>query len=651
MDDDFKYIKIINEFLPIVEKKWVYNNNCYKCNSEFGNLINRQHHCRACGRSYCWNCCHNKIDFAEDIIKAPKEEKTYKKSINNFFGYSLKKSNDDSKLVCDICYPKLWKLSKIEIYIRICGFFDLSDLMNIMLVSKKYYKSAIYWLCKFRRIQINPKTTFGNWESNIIKTSIKYFNGHSLWIKESIKLFLLERYNSKKDSSVFHFESIGNCMQNDKNICCESLNCYNICQNNLNIYDFVEILEYITYLENKYKKMFWESYGLRSNLKMILQKIYQPNNLIIKKVLPIIIILLLKLLNTKIEIDDDFLHLLFDLLLVDSKKVCIILNDIELLKNNKYENENSSVNFVSSLEKYIEKKNIDINENLIKIKNLRDFTVNIYYYDNLSNINSKLPLIYYFDFDMEIIEIDHTVIYKNNKNTNDYALYLSAKVKYLSKIINKKILIRRTSNFDEYYNCNLIKIIRDKMLKYSVNNGSLLNDIPISDTMIISNNFLVIELPEDSIFVSDLYSRKMTIKDYVCHTASTKTVEKMMNNFISSLSLMSVLACFFNFKINDYSRIMINKKEQIFIVNFNQEYTDDELKNSLYITKSMCDILGPKNGYHFGLFARKTIELYDNLKIQNGFINSYLRGILNSSNETYFEIKSINDIKIIKVNI
>lgn len=648
MDNDFKYIKTINNILPVVEKKWVYNDNCYKCNSEFGSIMNRQHHCRCCGKSFCWNCCHNKIDFSEDLIGSPKEEKTYKKSLNSFFGY--KKRDDDNKLVCDICYSKLWNINKLEVHIIICGFLDLRDLLNVMSVSKKYYDSSIYWLYKFRKIQINHESQLNKWESNILKSSIKYFYGHSVWIKESIKVYLIERYNQNENISTLSFDAIVSCISNNKNISCESMNCYKCCQNSLNVYDLIEVIENIVYLENKNSKIFWKNYGLRSNLKMIIQKISQPNNSIIRKILPLFTILLLKLLNTAEEIDFEFVHMLFDFILLDSKKICFILNDIELLKNSKYNNENSSINFISCLEKYIEKKNINIKDILLKLKNLRDFTVNIYYYHNLSNINSKLPLIYYFDYDMEIIEINQTMIYKNNQNSQDYALFVSAKVKYLSKTINKKFLIRRTANFNEYYISNLMKILRDKMTKYTIENGFLMCDVPICDVILISNNFLVVELPDEGVFLSDLYSKRMNLKDYLCHTASSKTVEKMMNNFISSLSFMTVLGCSFNLKIKDPLCVMINKKEQVFITNHNQ-INEDEWQNSLYVINSMIDILGPRKGYHFEKFAKKTIELYDILRIQNNFINSYMRVIFENLDTIYFEKKSINDIKITKHNL
>lgn len=641
MENDFKYINDLNNFLPMVEKKWVYTNNCTKCNSEFGNLMNRQHHCRCCGRSFCWNCCHNKIDFPIDLVDVPKEERTYKKSFNNlFFGYVKQKNEDNNKVVCDNCYSKLWNINKIEVYIRICGFFDLKNLLKMLSVSKEYYNAAIYWIYKLRKLQIKQEPFYDKWELGMLNDMSKYYNQHSLWIKQYIKGFLYERYNKEKEQ-ILSFEYILDGIVNSKKKECISLNCYIDCKSYLDICDLVEILEYIIFLENKYKKIFWKNYSLRSNVKIIIQKIYQPNSLLIKRILPIITLLLLKLMNIGKDIDIDFVHSIFDLLLLDEKKICYILNDIELLKNSDYGNETNCINFVSCLEKYIEKKNINIKDDLIKLKKLKDFTVNIFYYNNLNNINSKLPLIYYFDFDMELIEIDQTLIYRNNDN--DYTLYVSAKVKYLTKEIKKKFLIKRLNDFSEYYISNLMKIMKDKINSFSIKNGYLASSVPICDVLIISNNFVVIELPDDGIFVSDLYSRKMSLKDYICLTASKKTVNKMMNNYISSLSFLCAFNYVLNLQIKDMFSIMINKKEQLFFVNYSKQRDN----NSFCITNIMNEILGPRNSSNFEYFTKRTIEIYEFIKLQSCFLNSYLIGSSIISENLYLEIKNKNDIKTI----
>jgi hypothetical protein len=642
MDNDFKYINNLNVFLPIVEKKWVYTDKCAKCNSEFGNLINRQHHCRCCGKSFCWNCCHNKIDFSLDLVEAPKEERTYKKSFNNlFFGYNKQKSEDNTKVVCDNCYSRLWHFNKLEVCIRICEFFDLKNLLKMLSVSRAYHNSAVYWIYKFRKVQMKSDLSFNKWELGMLIDVSKYYYQHDLWIKQYIRGYLYEKYQ-KSNNQRSSFENILDGFTNNKKIECDHLNCYSQCKKYFDIYDFVEILEYIVELENKYQKIFWRNYGLRSNMKIIIQKICQPNNLYIKRILPVVTLLLLKLLNVGQDIDVDFVHSLFDLLLLDQKKICCILNDIELLKNSGQGNETSCINFIFCLEKYIEKKNINIKDELIKLKKLRDFTINIFYYNNISNINSKLPLIYYFDFDMEIIEIDQTIIYKNN-NTNNYALYVSAKVKYLTKEIKKKFLIKKIEDFSEYYISNLVKIMKDKINNFSINKGYLASTVPICDIMIISNNFSVIELPDDGIFISDLYSRRMSLKDYICFTASNKTVKKMMNNYVSSLSFLCALNFVLNLQIKDQFSMMVNKKEQIFFVNFSKQHEN----SSLGITNIMNEILGPKNSSYFENFTTRTIEIYEFLKSQISFINSYLKGSSLISENLYLEGKTKNDIKYI----
>ena len=137
-DNNQKLISDVNKFLPKVEKKWSYADECNSCGTIFGNLYNRQHHCRSCGRSFCWNCCHNTIYIPVDIVESPEEEKTYKKKINEIMKYMYNNSliENSKKVVCNNCHSKLLMLNKIRTYICILGYCDYKSLFKFMGVSK-----------------------------------------------------------------------------------------------------------------------------------------------------------------------------------------------------------------------------------------------------------------------------------------------------------------------------------------------------------------------------------------------------------------------------------------------------------------------------------------------------------------------------------
>ena len=178
----------INHNLPKVEKKWIYNDNCQRCNAGFGLLLTRQHHCRACAKSFCWYCCNNKIVLPRNFINFPKEDSTYKKNLKNIFG-----EKDKKEVVCSDCYNKISMLNKIVFskYNLLCVFeyLDFKTLLQVTKVSKAFYYIGIYILNKYQQIQNLSRNNllYTKWEQGIIYNS-NYIDGHFNWIKVLIKM-------------------------------------------------------------------------------------------------------------------------------------------------------------------------------------------------------------------------------------------------------------------------------------------------------------------------------------------------------------------------------------------------------------------------------------------------------------------------------
>ena len=106
--NDFKPLPLKNS-INLDERKihsWVDETNvleCYNCNTEFS-FTNRKHHCRNCGKVFCYKC-------SDYFIKIPETIKTVEKK-NNLFHYQtyLDYLNINSELerVCEKCYRNIW---------------------------------------------------------------------------------------------------------------------------------------------------------------------------------------------------------------------------------------------------------------------------------------------------------------------------------------------------------------------------------------------------------------------------------------------------------------------------------------------------------------------------------------------------------------
>jgi hypothetical protein len=624
-NNNIGFISDINKFLPKSEKNWIHSNECNSCNIAFGSVYNRQHHCRSCGKSFCWDCCHNTINIPANIVELPIEEETYKKNINKlskYFYNTTTPAENSKKIVCNNCHSKLLALNKIKTYIYILEFCDFQTLFKLMTVSKNFYYASIYWLFKFKKIQYSEN--LNTWELNMLTSNSKFFNGHSLWIKQSIKTYLKNNIS---------FDTIYNNLTNNKNIKCSSLFCSLKCKQKLNIYDLIEIFEQIVYYENTFKN-FWDNSSLKSNIKLLIQKITDPNTLTIKLCLPIITRIITKLCSsaTNVEkIDLEFIFALYDFLLIDQNKICKILTEITALKTN-------NKNIIYTLEQYAEKQKINVSDNMIKEKKIRDFTVNIYYNNNLNYVNAMLPIPYFFDYDMEIIEIKEI-------EKCSVGIIISAKIKYLinSKEKEKKILIKRVSCFDEYYMNKIMACVHNKLYIYNIYASKyILPNMPICEMIILSDNFTATELYPESFSVEKLKEKKVKITDFIYRSNKDKTIEKMINTFSLSLSFFCATSYFFNFD----NLIFINTKGQVYTANYNS--CSNKTNTYIQVPKLMSDIFGSDTNSHYIEFAKKTIELLNIILLHKDLIRSFLRIVDINNNKFNFNEKSAKEIKIIE---
>ena len=105
--------------------------NCHQCGKEFY-LFLRRHHCRNCGRIFCYECSDHKI-----IIPKPK----------------LKQKGEQR--VCDKCYQKILDYNKIKPLIDIFKLLPLTikDFFTIACVNRDWYHLATRYFSKFREIQ------------------------------------------------------------------------------------------------------------------------------------------------------------------------------------------------------------------------------------------------------------------------------------------------------------------------------------------------------------------------------------------------------------------------------------------------------------------------------------------------------------------
>jgi len=262
--------KAIKENVPVYKiYKWIDDNlapNCNSCNVQFS-FYYRRHHCRRCGRIFCFECSKHNVIIPED--------------------FSLLHDKSEIKIpqrVCKICFQKIQEYNNTRKYMKlrikqIFYLFDMSDWktiydedhFNSTLFKKhhifnKYishyddfdpdikflYKSRTVckvWneyanlkLEKLRTLQYAlPNHKFTNFEKQLLWCNREYILEHPKYLIQLFKSFNYNSYIDQKNK----LEVLINLLKskNRKYISCRHMMCIRTCANNkLSYADTLELL-------------------------------------------------------------------------------------------------------------------------------------------------------------------------------------------------------------------------------------------------------------------------------------------------------------------------------------------------------------------------------------------------------------------------
>lgn len=121
---------------PKTATKWVDSNiisTCQKCDQQFTALTGK-HHCRACGRVFCYDCCNKNEKNLEEFIQKPLEDDDIRQSLSNAFN-SIFTGQLNRKIVCNDCHKKINDIKNVKYLINIFEYCDLQTMHNLFAAS------------------------------------------------------------------------------------------------------------------------------------------------------------------------------------------------------------------------------------------------------------------------------------------------------------------------------------------------------------------------------------------------------------------------------------------------------------------------------------------------------------------------------------
>lgn len=627
-EKDFLLTKLTSIY-PKSDGKWVNSNlvlSCQTCMSTFSIFL-RKHHCRACGGVFCSTCCYKMIEIPNNFIQKPVEDDTYKQKISSLTKWL---ANGNKSLVCNDCFNKIKNLKQITWIIKICEFMDFASLNKILLVSNSWYKAGIHQLSKFREIQYKCSNLFTEWEQGIIWNSKNYFAGHNNWIIILIKSNLQKYYETKDPKIIFELSEL--IENSDKNVSCWTLMCSRKCNIEYDILDLIEILKFISVLENT-NKIIWNDILIQEFLLLLLQNIldiefalektyYNGSDELYDKIIstiPLICSIFIKLIGDENVSNSEFLNNIFnEFIKIDN---CIINFYLESKYLDNISNkEINHVYFTNFIDELIKKYNLTSITKQIDIT--IDFFVELY---KNNNIKLNEPILNPLNLNEHIMEI--LSVEKLKSNTSP--LLVSARVtRGLGGKIIKFIVKKDESLRKESIVASLIKLLQDRLFRQSKKNRiKQFDKIPTYQIAMLTKNLAIIEYVEDSLTLRMVSNNKFTLQNYILDNNPNEQVDIVKRKFLQSLAISSSLSYILGLGDRHLDNIMINNLGQIFHIDYG--YLMDNPATSIIsnpnikVTTVMIDFLGGIEGKYYKEFTQYIIQVYDILRLYKNLIINY----------------------------
>ena len=154
--------------------------NCYNCDGIF-TMFNRRHHCRACGRIFCYACSQWNERIPNDLI-------SYSDTKTWIVPGQLSR-------VCQSCKDIITNFRKIEHlvqYFEIVAFpFDLC--IKASTLSRDWREAMRIYLSNIRDLQYSlPSSQLSDRDQRALKNNLRYMYGHSKWMLQTLKLGLID---------------------------------------------------------------------------------------------------------------------------------------------------------------------------------------------------------------------------------------------------------------------------------------------------------------------------------------------------------------------------------------------------------------------------------------------------------------------------
>jgi hypothetical protein len=561
--------------------KWVEDDSvakCFGCGAAFSFTL-RRHHCRLCGRVFCYYCSNYFTRLPLDILnKIPDRPQSFTELI---WGEDL----NGPVRVCATCYSHASKLIRLRKTIKVFELcqFNIRDLAFLGSLSTDWEDASKFLLSKFREIQYKMSIEeLTPSEKRLLWINRNFLTGHSRWMVQLVKATDLS-----DDKSVLILEQL--LYKKKKNRCWDTM-CTRFCSEKIGITDVLDLIRY------------------NNNYPVI-------STFILKCLSPLdqnILINYLPFLVHNITNNEFLLDILLDKGVKDFKFMSHLYWCIKVFC---VDNDMRTVYIVKTLTTIKTSVDRDFRHKFKEMIGMERIDIK-----RLNLLNDKPQIVLPICPDKVFKSVDDKHIKIMTSYSQPTIIYFNDESGMKKPIMFKNDDIRK-----DYIVLNIINIISD-ILKEEEPDLNI--DIVRYSVMPTSRNTGYIEIVENaSTIFNIMYKKGITIQNYILNNNKTQVIATFRYRFIKSTALYCVVSYLLGIGDRHLDNIMISKDGLLFHIDFgfilgqDPKYSNNRL---IRVTPEIINVIGGYGTEDYDYFKKLCVRIYNRLRLHVNLFSNLL---------------------------
>ena len=541
---------------------------CQNCSNPFS-LFTRKHHCRNCGRIFCYECCSHFIQLPKNTAKQITNE-------------SFLPSFSSLQRVCKECNSDIKQFKYIQKLFHIFNIIglDINDIHILGQVQKSWREVSIYYKKHFREIQYqmvnNSKINY----ATLLINNRKIIKGHSKWMIQYlcnpyIDVILKEEFIKFKDS---------NCK-------CWKIMCTRDCNNQLLPEDAILCLEkcgnshrIIKFLCNILNNC--PIFEFNCYIGYIISVLCSCKNVLSRQ--HITKLLLERSQKSFVVTNAIFWETTYNISTKDNsnkgKYRMLRTSLLEKLNQNEKSQLKSTYNFVNQINKIIEKSN-DTDKLKKKIEELTKEEKDIHYPLNPNEL---------------IVFTDIENIKEKKSASNPITIPVETFNSHNDSSTKHTILCKKDDVKIDQIILQCITLIDNILIRNGINLG-----ITDYNVLPISNSFGLIEIVPNANTIYDIqFVKKFSIQNFIIENNSSVSIHDIRKDYMNSCVGYCIIGYILGIGDRHLENIMITKGGRIFHIDFEYILGQEPklFSPEIRITPEMIDAMGGCNSLFYKEF-------------------------------------------------